>query len=294
MSEITILHLSDIHFKKNKDEENKTFRRTVQDRLIEAVATHNQEHGSPDVVAVTGDIAFSGKEHEYEEAAVFFDKLKGVLPGETEFLAVPGNHDVDRTKVKKLFSLHRVVHENEVEQFLENEEYIRDFVNVKFEAFQAFSSKLNPLLYKNQTGADYFWVKNTPDKNVSFLGLNSAWASEGDNDRFNIALGFPQVHQALERAKDIPNRIVLVHHPLFEWLEEKDMAKCRGEIFDCCGLILHGHVHIDRADCISTPSDSCICLGANASYTHDGHIGFQFIRVRFREDQNDVDVRVRV
>jgi formylglycine-generating enzyme required for sulfatase activity/energy-coupling factor transporter ATP-binding protein EcfA2 len=135
-------------------------------------------------------------------------------------------------------------------------------------------------------------VKNVPDKNVSFLGLNSAWASEGDNDRFNIALGFPQVHQALERAKDIPNRIVLMHHPLFDWLEEKDMAKCRGEIFDYCGLILHGHVHIDRADCISTPSDSCICLGANASYTHDGHIGFQFIRVRFREDRDDVRVRV--
>jgi formylglycine-generating enzyme required for sulfatase activity/calcineurin-like phosphoesterase family protein/energy-coupling factor transporter ATP-binding protein EcfA2 len=293
MSEITILHLSDIHFKKKKEEKNKTFCQAVQQRLIDAVAAHNRKYGSPDVVAVTGDIAFSGEKHEYDEALEFFDRLKAVLPGETEFLPVPGNHDVDRTKVKKLFSLHRVVHENEVEQFLENEEYIRDFVNVKLEAFKAFYSKLNPLLFKSQPEADYFWVKNSEDKNVSFLGLNSAWASEGDNDRFHIALGFPQVFQALEKAKDIPNRVVLMHHPLFDWLEEKDMAKCRGEIFDRCELILHGHVHMDRADCISTPSNSCICLGANASYTHDGHIGFQFIRVRFQEGQPGVSVRVR-
>jgi 3',5'-cyclic AMP phosphodiesterase CpdA len=104
MSEITILHLSDIHFKKNKEEKKESFHQTVQQRLIEAVATHNREHGSPDVVAVTGDIAFSGKEHEYKEAAVFFDQLKGVLPEGTEFLAVPGNHDVDRDEVDKFFS----------------------------------------------------------------------------------------------------------------------------------------------------------------------------------------------
>jgi hypothetical protein len=61
MSEITILHLSDIHFKKKKEEENKTFHQTVQQRLIDAVVAHNREYGSPDVVAVTGDIAFSGK-----------------------------------------------------------------------------------------------------------------------------------------------------------------------------------------------------------------------------------------
>nr|NIM11166.1 hypothetical protein [Candidatus Aminicenantes bacterium]NIM79723.1 hypothetical protein [Candidatus Aminicenantes bacterium]NIN17266.1 hypothetical protein [Candidatus Aminicenantes bacterium]NIN41135.1 hypothetical protein [Candidatus Aminicenantes bacterium]NIN85699.1 hypothetical protein [Candidatus Aminicenantes bacterium] len=273
MSEITILHLSDIHFKKKEGEENKTFHEVVQQQLIEAVKMHLNEHGNPDFVVVTGDIAFSGKKPEYDKSLEFFAELKAVLPGETEFLAVPGNHDVDRDKVDDCFPLgESIVKKNIIDKFLENQKKIEDFIDVKFKAYQGFIHGLNPALYESDEKKEeedekekstYFWVKNFPNKNVSFLGLNSAWASEGDNDRFHIALGFPQVHQALEQAKDIPNRVVLMHHPLFEWLEEKDMARCRGEIFDCCGLILHGHVHMDRADCISTPSDSCICLGAN-------------------------------
>ena len=57
MSEITILHLSDIHFKKQKNEQNKAFRPDVQQKLIHAVKAHLKEHDPPGFVAVTGDIA---------------------------------------------------------------------------------------------------------------------------------------------------------------------------------------------------------------------------------------------
>ncbi len=273
MSEITILHLSDIHFKKNKEEENKSFRQTVQQRLIDAVAIHNKEHGSPDVVAVTGDIAFSGKTHEYDEALEFFDRLKTVLPGETEFLPVPGNHDVDRDKKDDIFSLSKnVVQQNLIDKFLEDQKKIKDFIDVKFKAYQSLIDRLNPTLYlskkkKEKEKAKYFWIKNFDDKGVSFLGLNSAWASEGDNDRFHIALGFPQVHQALEQAKDIPNRIALMHHPPVNWLKDLEYGKTRTEMFKQCRLLLHGHTHADNALVFKDPADACICLGANASYT---------------------------
>jgi 3',5'-cyclic AMP phosphodiesterase CpdA len=68
MSKITILHLSDIHFKRKEKEDNTAIRQTVQQRLIDAVKSHSEKNGGPDVVAVTGDIAFSGKKKEYEEA----------------------------------------------------------------------------------------------------------------------------------------------------------------------------------------------------------------------------------
>jgi hypothetical protein len=69
---------------------------------------------------------------------------------------------------------------------------------------------LKPKLYRNEE--DYFWVKDFKKKNVSFLGLNSCWACEGDNDRNNITLGYPQIMDALKRSK-ISNRILLMHHP---------------------------------------------------------------------------------
>jgi len=283
MSKITILHLSDIHFKKKKKEENKAFRQTVQQRLIDAVEAHNKEYGSPDVVAVTGDIAFSGKEHEYKEAAGFFDKLKRVLPEGTEFLPVPGNHDVDRDRIRKWFSLYRIVNENESDEFLYDKDGVKDFVNVKFKAYLAFARQLNPSIYKN--AADYFWVKKVEDKGISFLGLNSAWASEGDNDRFHIALGYRQVLDALEKeeVKEIPNRVVLMHHSTINWLKDFETGSTRVEVFRQCQLVLHGHTHSDNALVFKDPGDACICLGANASYTgeKEGFIGFQFMEVEY-------------
>ncbi|HLP60976.1 MAG TPA: metallophosphoesterase, partial [Candidatus Deferrimicrobium sp.] len=281
MSEITILHLSDIHFKKKKDEDNKIFRQTVQERLMEAMTTHLGQHGNPDFVVITGDIAFSGKKEEYDEAFTFLKGLKAVLPGETEFLAVPGNHDVDREQIDEFFSLQKhIVLENLTDKFLENEKKVKHYINVKVKAYRGFIHQLNPGLY--QLKEDYFWVKNYKEKNVAFLGLNSAWACEGDHDRFNIALGPAQLSKALGQADKCTNKILLMHHPPFDWL--KDMETGRPELFKNSRLLLHGHTHSDHAHVYKDPDHACLCLGANASYTNDkkGFIGFQFINVDFQ------------
>jgi formylglycine-generating enzyme required for sulfatase activity/calcineurin-like phosphoesterase family protein len=293
MSEITILHLSDIHFKKKKEVEKNAFRRDVQQKLVDTVKAHTgkSEHRAPDVVAVTGDIAFSGKKNEYDKALEFFNSLKDVLPGKTEFLVVPGNHDVDRDKVDKFFSLSKnIVQQELTDEFLVEAGQVKNKINRKFNAFRSFARQLNPSFYKDAAG--YFQVKHFPGKNISLLGLNSAWASESENDRFNIALGFPQLQAALEEAKSIPNRIVLMHHPPFNWLKDFEYGKTRVEMSRNCGLLLHGHTHAHNALVFHDPSDQFICLGANASYTDDksGFIGFQLLEVKFIESGTSVKV----
>ncbi|UCH92817.1 MAG: metallophosphoesterase, partial [Candidatus Aminicenantes bacterium] len=283
--EITILHLSDVHFKR---EEKETFQEDVETKMINAVKEHlDKIHAKLDFVAITGDIAFSGK--EYDKAKTFFKRLKSVLPTNTKFLVVPGNHDVDRKKISKFFSLHKIVRDNQTNAFLKNKEEMNTHVNPKFKAFREFTDTLRPKLYKNKN--DYYWVKDFKENNVSFLGLNSCWACEGDDDRNNITLGYPQVIDALKESK-ISNRVVLMHHPPMNWLNEIDFNRYSGEIFNQCGLILHGHTHADNALVFKNPADSCICLGANASYTKDKHgfIGFQFIRVEFRQSRVGVKV----
>ncbi len=298
MSTITILHLSDIHFRKkkskNQDDENKLFRQDLQQKLIDTVSSHLKENPAPEVVAVTGDIAFTGKKPGYDEAWEFFEKLKGILPRETEFLAVPGNHDVDRDEVDVLLEPYYVVKNNLVDKLLQNPGQIKKKIHVKFKAFRKFAQQLNPTFYK--PGDDYFWVKNLPDKNISFLGLNSAWASEGDQDRFNIALGLSQVLAAINKSKEnqITNRIVLMHHPPFNWLKDMESGECPVELFKNSQLLLFGHTHSDKAMVFKDPAGSCICLGANASYTEDkaGFIGFQFLEVDFIEKGRGVQVKV--
>ncbi|MCP5107349.1 MAG: metallophosphoesterase, partial [bacterium] len=288
MAEINILHLSDIHFRRKKDQENKSFRADVQKKLIAAVGAHVKTHGGPDAGAVTGDIAFSGKKKEYDDALEFFAKLRKLLPDGIPFLPVPGNHDVDRSKVNDFLSMHTIVNGGKTAKFLESQTDIDTFVNSKFKAYRAFVEQLTPGLY--QSKGDYFWVKNVENNKTSFLGLNSAWACEGDTDRFNIALGRPQVAAALDRAKDMDHRILLMHHPPVDWL--KDMETGRAELFEHTKLLLHGHTHSDNALVFKDPAHACICLGANASYTgdKDGFIGFQFIAVDFSRDGTVVNV----
>ena len=70
MSEIAILHLSDIHFKEKKDEDRKSFREDVRAKMLAKIKEHIDSNNLDlDFVAVTGDIAFSGT--EYEEAKSF-------------------------------------------------------------------------------------------------------------------------------------------------------------------------------------------------------------------------------
>ncbi|MGD2093162.1 MAG: metallophosphoesterase, partial [Candidatus Aminicenantes bacterium] len=299
MSDIKILHLSDIHFMKKKSkkkevDENKLFRQDVQQKLIDTVSSHLEENSAPEVVAVTGDIVFSGKKPEYVEALEFFKKLKGILPKETEFFAVPGNHDVDRDQLDEFVEPYYVVKNDLVDKLLQQPEKIKKKINVKFEAFREFSRQLNPTFYK--PGDDYFWVKNYQAKNVSFLGLNSAWACEGDQDRFNIALGLSQVLAAIKKSREaqIANRIVLMHHPPFNWLKDLESGECPVELFKNSQLLLFGHTHSDKAMVFKDPTSSCICLGANASYTEDkdGFIGFQFLEVEFIEKARGVRVKV--
>jgi predicted MPP superfamily phosphohydrolase len=223
MSEIAILHLSDIHFKKNKDDENKTFREDVRAKMLAQIKEHIDENNlNLDFVAVTGDIAFSGT--EYEEAKSFFDDLKSILPEKTIFLVVPGNHDVDRDYVDEFLSLHEIVRTGKTDRFLDNKKKIKNDINDKFKAYREFSDCLNPALYESED--DYFWVKNFEDKDVSFLGLNSAWASESKEDRHNITLGYPQVMRAFTKSNS-STRILLMHHPLFEWFSEEDFSRYR-------------------------------------------------------------------
>lgn len=282
MSKIEILHLSDIHFRKQTTDI--TFRQEVRGEMIQAIQKHLAEYKVKlDVVAVTGDIAFSGEKNEYKEAECFFKNLQKVLPEKTQILMVPGNHDVNRDRVSSIFSLHSVVQQGStINQLLENLEEIKRYISPKFENFGEFVECVHPGLYSSSTSL--YWIKDFPGKNVSFFGLNSCWACENEDDKNNITLGYAQVMGALKNPK-YKNKVALMHHP-FNWLNSGDLNLYKDKVLKNCSLVLHGHTHDYNHLVTMFPSDSCICLGTNASYTKDknGFIGFQFISWEFVQD----------
>ncbi len=280
MDEVRILHLSDIHFRKSTKKDNPGLRADVQEKLLETIEAHVKKHEPPEFVSITGDIAFSGKEEEYLLALKFINELKAKLPLETHYLVVPGNHDVDRDEIDEWVSVQEIFsEEKDISKFLADKNAVEKHISPKFMAFRDFAQTLDETFYPEIT--DLFWVKLFKEHGVAFLGLNSSWGSEKREEQLKIALGYPQLQEAIKRSKTMPVRIAMMHHPHFYYL--KDLYKGRGrvELFRNCHLILHGHDHSDRAEVISNPSNSIIFLGSNASYTEDngGRIGFQFISI---------------
>ncbi len=55
----------------------------------------------PDFVIITGDLAYSGKPEEYKAVHNFCDELlKASKLAQDRLYFVPGNHDVDRSRIK--------------------------------------------------------------------------------------------------------------------------------------------------------------------------------------------------
>ena len=89
---LLLVQLSDIHFR--------TTSNPVAARVPQIAAAIRSTGATPDacVILITGDIACSGQDAEYEIASTFFSDLRRELehdlPGTSlEFLVIPGNHD---------------------------------------------------------------------------------------------------------------------------------------------------------------------------------------------------------
>jgi metallophosphoesterase superfamily enzyme len=98
MGKFELLHISDLHVSIGKEFD----RSVVLEPLIERVEQDMCNGIEPEIVVVTGDVAFSGKKAEYQKAKVFFDELLARMKlSQDRLFIVPGNHDVDRKRYRK-------------------------------------------------------------------------------------------------------------------------------------------------------------------------------------------------
>jgi len=97
----TWIHLSDWHQGRPDYD-----RHLLLERLLEDIAKRQKlddRLGSMDLIVFSGDIAFSGQRSEYADTQEqVVDPLRGILGSKTSFLFAPGNHDLDRVRLKEI------------------------------------------------------------------------------------------------------------------------------------------------------------------------------------------------
>jgi 3',5'-cyclic AMP phosphodiesterase CpdA len=267
VSNLTWLHISDLHFRESQTYDSAIVIHT----LLKDLKKRNEfasELKKIDFVFITGDIAYAGQPHEYDLARRFLDELRRVthVPKSRLFI-VPGNHDIDRSLIldEARDILDRLGNRQAVNELLNNS------VNraIVMEGLKNYGQFINDYLGKQLTfdSNRYYYVKERriANKRVAILGLNSAWASNSNFDQLNLFLGERQVRDAIDKSVKADIRVTLMHHP-FSWLRDFDSDSCEPLLLDKGNIILHGHLHSTNIIRQQSPSTDAIMIGAGACY----------------------------
>lgn len=238
MPKLTVVHLSDIHIHGAKD------------RCLEAIdqvaaAVYELARDADEVLlAITGDVAFSGSEAEYQVAtAKLLEPLLSALARETRKKVLvsiaPGNHDCVLKPMNE-------VRETLIAAIVEtpskaaSDAMVSACVSVQ-DNFFAFAAKhANP---PPQFSSKLFWQQKIEVDGVEVVltTLNAAWMSRLPEQQGQLVFPVEKFEQQLRC--DTALHLALIHHP-FNWYNQPAYHALRKQLRRSCTAVLSGHEHL--------------------------------------------------
>ena len=294
--EITWIHLSDWH--QGKPQFDRT---VVLDGLIKDIGQRERigtQLKQVDFIVFSGDLAFSGKEGEYEAAKINLFKpvleATGLTP--ERLFIVPGNHDLDREEFELLPEALQKPFESEdlVKQWLENKKK-RQRLLEPFAAYKQFVAE-----YTGQESPDYASVRRLEINGISIalLGINSSLMAGRKNqqggevtDRGKLTVGELQIYEPLKEIEGDDLRIAVLHHP-FNWLRSFEQKKIKQRLGKQCQFILCGHEHDPRVERREGTRGNYVFIPTGASYARrDWSNSYNFVHLDFDTGEGLVYLR---
>ncbi|MFZ2104536.1 MAG: metallophosphoesterase [Roseiarcus sp.] len=235
------LHLSDFHVGMDNYGQRKLFEQ-ICGHVKETVASG----AIPDLVFLTGDLANRGANTEYAEffesmLAPLLDALGGPLWA-GKILAVPGNHDVERTRLS--YFERDAILESHGQAFdpTENGNSVREQFHPRFKNYSDWDTTHSPCRWIEAPQGTYRIDCNIRGREVCVVGINTAWLCKDDHDRHKLTPGVHLLDEALGQVNPLELKIVLGHHPM-DWLEDSHAQRMRVILGKHSTIYLHGHLH---------------------------------------------------
>lgn len=247
------IHLSDIHMG-HGGHGYRWDQKLVLDALKRDVAARKGEGlPDPDVLLVTGDVAFSGDAAQYAEAKTWLSQVAQAAGLDLKrVFAVPGNHDVERAADKDR-NTHRLVTSlrggtDDLDTTLADSGD-RRMLAVRQRNYLNFAEELAPACLEPQAGPEVrlWWSHSREGRGglrLRFVGLNTSLLSAADPDRGKLRLGKEALAKAFADAPGLDGELVVVlsHHPFrFGWLA--DQVEADRWVRSRAHVHLAGHVH---------------------------------------------------
>lgn len=214
MSDIIILHISDLHFgiENSKNTEDKyvgTRQKEILNSLITTLCDENiiSNEWKPKVIAISGDIAWSGQKDEYKlYKSYFVEQIESRLGiPKDHIITCPGNHDIIRDNADEfarpvIDKLELDVKDITLNNIAKRKEHFKGYID------EICDSKLENIC-KVFNFNEWPWVY--------FITLNSAWDCRDNLDEGRLRVSLSILEDLLSK---IPNDeknciITLFHHP---------------------------------------------------------------------------------
>lgn len=259
-----IVQLSDLHF--SVDDPGLEARNAlIRERLCaDLEVLIGQLDRSADVVVVTGDIAYGGKEAEYQHANAWFHRvIDPITNGSTRVLCVPGNHDVDWSRIGQTHKAHRLniarCPDEELDVVLD--EYLSEdgqAILHPLGAYNTYASSLGCQLLDR-----FCWDSHQAiggGYELDFRGVTTVVNSYDSDGSGTLA-----VHANQLLKSPAPGRIpiLLAHHDTFFWRRQH---KLHTEVTRRMAVAMYGHTHTPRMQKV----ENCLEVTAGAVQPEEG------------------------
>ncbi len=270
---LTWLHLSDIHFGHGKDDRHRVDQKIICNAILRDAELMAKQLGSPDMVMVTGDVAFTANSKtEYPHAIEWLENLLDQVEAEKKQLyLVPGNHDVDRGKVQGT-PYCRDIHEHLRKKPTDLDDYLSDPQSLekilsKLSAY-ADNEFIKSCAAPQLTTEQPYWICEMDSAlgQIVLIGLNTVLLSYDNNDSHsNLALGLKQLQETIDNQPTDRLLLILQHHPP-EWLI--DGQKLLSMLHNRPHMLFCGHIHKQGGLCTSPLSGG----GSLLFFAGAGHV----------------------
>lgn len=227
-----IAHLSDIHLADPLDPI--LARASLVARAIGAASVDCNDV----ILAITGDIAFSGKSDQYDLAITFFREIEDLLKVDyhlkVHYAVCPGNHDCDFSLDQEFRDLALTGIFSETKP---SKRAINECTAVQAEFFQFLKELCGVVPSTPEQKLRYEIEVSTSDGPVTFDCINLSWVSRLSEEKVT----FPS--EIVPERKSSPGlRVTIFHHP-FNWLHPSSYRSFRKRVRSGADLLLTGHEH---------------------------------------------------
>jgi Calcineurin-like phosphoesterase len=228
---VLIVHLSDLHIRALPATNPLSERARA---IADAIAAENELQGPAlCIIAVTGDIAFSGKQTEYAIAASILREIAAVLRArlkcDVRVDMAPGNHDCD-------FDREQSVRRSLLQQLgngYTDASIVTACTSVQAPFFE-FAAALAAPWTEPAARLSFDRVR---DHSVAILQLNTAWCSSLHEEQGGLVFPIDLIPSC-----EADLVVATFHHP-YAWLRNENARALRERIESTADIVLTGHEH---------------------------------------------------